>query len=203
MCDGVRCISCAQASHSCSFWSDRLQNWSSEGCEFLESSDTFTLCRCTHLTSFISLITPPLTLPIYSINEAFTWENLCKYPTGIIIVGALHVIVGVLCYFGHTCSLKRNRVGITWTYRFLNSERDPNEIDDFDEIVIAQESEVNTMLAAFCKKIKLEHTLVSIFKNHPCEPMTTVDRILLSYAAMTSGAAVGTDVILWRFVCSL
>ena len=110
----------------------------------------------------------------------------------MIIVGAVHVIIAVTVYFGHKHTLKQNLVGIGWTYRFVCSMSDPEDIDNFDEILNAKEPESKTMLAKLCKKVKLEHSLISVFGSHPCEALTTVDRIFLLYSSLSSGAAVGT-----------
>jgi hypothetical protein len=187
--DEFTCTFC-QAWHTCSFWSDQLQNWSSEGCEFLESSNNLTFCRCTHLTSFISLITPPLTLPTYSIKEAFTWENLCKYPTGLIIIGAFSIIFAVSICFGSKDSLGKDLMGITWTYRYLCSMLDTEDIGS-SAIIIAEESKSKTIIAEFWKKVELEHSWISIVTFHPCE-MSREDRIVMLYTGILSGAAVGT-----------
>jgi hypothetical protein len=36
----------------CSFWSNSLEDWSQEGCEAVENSSDYTVCRCNHLTNF-------------------------------------------------------------------------------------------------------------------------------------------------------
>lgn len=164
----------------------------------LESGANYTLCSCSHLTSFLATIAPPISPPRF---DLITWANLFKYPAGIFMLFGYTAVFVILALSASKADGELDVIGIRQVYQVLSQEvndglhydaqLDPNadalEQDRTDVHDPATFKEwVQWLWKAF-----VVHKLFSIWKRHPCDETASVDRVWIIYCCFLCGAAIG------------
>ena len=67
----------------CVYWHEENATWATDGCTVVSKTAKALVCECTHLTTFSSLLVPPVVVPDWSV---LTWANIMEEPTGFIFL---------------------------------------------------------------------------------------------------------------------